>query len=75
MDLGFLKSSNDIIYGDLDEITPDHDKVSAEIEPEKKINESDMEISEIYGKDTDIDENSESDVCSESRDNEVIDKN
>ena len=36
MELVFLKSSNDIIYGYLDEITPDHDKVSGDIELEIK---------------------------------------
>ena len=44
MELGFLNSSNDIIYGDLDKIPPDQDKFYGEIEPEKKQNESDMEI-------------------------------
>ena len=42
MELGFLNSSNDIIYGDLDENLPDHDEISGEIEPEDKINDSDM---------------------------------
>ena len=31
MELGFIKSSNDIIYGELDEMTPDQEKVSGEI--------------------------------------------
>ena len=33
MELVFLNSSNGIIYGYLDEVQPDHDKVSGEIEP------------------------------------------
>ena len=52
MDLGFLKSSNVIIYGDMDEIMPDQDKVSGEIEPENKIKDYDMEISKGGGEDT-----------------------
>ena len=62
-ELGFLNSSNDIISGELDGILPDHDKVSGEIYPEKKTNESYMEIIEDDGKDTKEDENSKSDVC------------
>ena len=46
MELWFINSSNEIIYGELDEIPPDQDKVSGEIEPKNKINEYDMEISE-----------------------------
>ena len=42
--IGLLNSSNEIIYGDMDENQPDQDEFSGEIEPEKKINKSDMEI-------------------------------
>ena len=56
MGLGFLNYSNDNIYGDLDEIPPDHNEVSGYIEPEIKINDYDMEISEDAGKDTEEDE-------------------
>ena len=59
---GFIKSSNDIISGELDEIPPNHDKVSGEIESENKRNDSDMEISEDDGVDTQVDENREHDV-------------
>ena len=59
---GFIKSSNDIISGELDETPPNHDKVSGEIESENKINDSDMEISEDDGVDTQVDENREYDV-------------
>ena len=52
MELGFINSSNDIISGDIDEIPPDHGKVSGEIEPDKKINNSDVEMSKYYGEDT-----------------------
>ena len=55
MGLGFINYSNDIIYGDLNEITPDHNEVAGCIEPENKINDSDMEISEDAGKDTEED--------------------
>ena len=51
MDLVFLNLSNDIIYGDLDKISPYHDDFSGEIEPEKKRNDSDMEIREDGGED------------------------
>ena len=34
MELDFLNSSDDIIYGDLEEIPPDHEKYSGGIEPE-----------------------------------------
>ena len=37
MGLDVLKYSNDIIYGDLDEITTDHNKDSGYIELEKKM--------------------------------------
>ena len=63
MELGFLNSSNVIISGDMDEITPDQDKVSGEIEPENKIKDSDIEISEGRDEDTEVDEIRESDVC------------
>ena len=66
MELGFLDSSNNIISGDMDEIMPDHDKVSCEIEPENIINDSDMEINEDNGKDKEEDANRKSDVRSES---------
>ena len=62
MELDFLNSSYDIIYGDLDEITPDHKKVSGEIKPEKKRNDYDMEILEDDGEDKEEDTNRESDV-------------
>ena len=35
-ELGFLKKSNDIIYGELDEILPDNEEVSGKIEQENK---------------------------------------
>ena len=73
MELIFFNSSNDIISGDLDENPPDRDKVSGEVEQEKKINDSDIEISEYYGKDTEEDVNIKSDVCSESREHGVFD--
>ena len=63
MDLGFLKSSNVIIYGDMDEIMPDQDKVSGEIEPENKIKDYDMEISKGGGEDTEVDKIREFDAC------------
>ena len=66
MNLGFLNSSDDIISGDLGEIPPNCDKVSGEIEPEKKRNDSDMEIGEDYGKYTEVYANRKSDVWSES---------
>ena len=52
MELGFINSSNNIISGYLDEIPPDHNEVSGYIEPENKINDSYMELSEDSGKDT-----------------------
>ena len=58
MELIFFNSSNDIISGDLDENPPDRDKVSGEVEQEKKINDSDIEISEDGGEDSEVDENS-----------------
>ena len=70
MGLGFLNYSNDTIYWDLDEIPPDHNKVSGYIEPETKINDSDMEISEDAGKDTEEDEKKSYDAWSDSRDHE-----
>ena len=65
-DLGFLNSSNDIISGKLDEITPDHNKVSREIEPEEKRNSCDIGITEDGDKDTEEDKYIESGICSES---------
>ena len=62
MELGFLNSSNDIIYDEIDEIPPDNDNVSGKIEPENKINDYAMEMSEDDGKDIEQDPNSESDV-------------
>ena len=47
----------------MDEITPDQDKVSGEIEPENKIKDYEMEISEGGDEDTEVDEIRESDVC------------
>ena len=41
----------------------------------RKINDSDVEISEDYGQDTEVDANSESYVCSESGEQEGIDNN
>ena len=64
--LCFLYSSNDIISGELDKNLPGCKKVSGKIEPEKKINDSSIEISENDGNDTEVDENSEYGVCSES---------
>ena len=75
MELGFLNSSNDIISGDLDKTPPDHGKVSGEIEPEKKINDSDMEISEYGGDDTEVDSNSKYDIFSDSMEHEGFDHN
>ena len=65
IELGFTNSSNDTISGYLDEIIPDHDKVSRYKEPENKINDSVMEISEDNSKDTQVDANSKYDVFSE----------
>ena len=73
MELFFLNSSNDIISGDLDEITPNHNKVLGGIEPEKKRNDSDMEISEDDGEDIDEDANNKSDVRLESGEHEGFD--
>ena len=53
----------------MDEITPDNDKVSGELEGNATEHDSDMEISEDNDEDTEVDENSESDVCSKSGDN------
>ena len=73
MELGFLNSSNDIIYDEIDEIPPDNDKVTGNIEPENKINDYAMEMSEDDGKDIEQDPNSESDVWSEYTEHEVFD--
>ena len=54
----------------MDEITPDHNKVSEYIEQENKINDSDMEISEDSGKDTEEDGKKSYDAWSDSRDHE-----
>ena len=64
MELSFINSSNDIIYGGLNKILPDNDKVSGEIEPEKNIKYSDTEISEDDGDNTKEYENIKSDVRS-----------
>ena len=72
MGSGILNSSNDIIYGDMDEIPPDQDKVSGDIETENKINDYDMEISKDDGKDTEVYSNIKSDLCSVSRKHEVL---
>ena len=72
MGLGFLNYSNDIIYGDLDEILPDHNEVSGYIEPENKINVSDMEISEDADKDTVEDGKKSYDAWSEFRSMKVL---
>ena len=64
-ELGFLKSLNDIIYEYPDEILPDYDKVSREIETKKKRNESDLEIIENDNEDIEEDENSDHDICSD----------
>ena len=58
----------------MDEILPDQDEVLGEIETENKINESDMEISGDNGEDTEVDENSETDACSQSVYHEGLDK-
>ena len=64
--MGFLNSSNDIVSRDLGKIPPYHKEFSEEIELEKNRKESYMEISEDGGEDTEVDANSEFDVCSES---------
>ena len=70
MDLGFIKSPNEIIYWELDEIQPDQDKVSGGTELENKINEPDMEIRADDGKDSEVDADSETAVCSDYREKE-----
>ena len=65
MDLGFIKSPNEIIYWELDEIQPDQDKVSGGTELENKINEPDMEIRADDGKDSEVYADSETAVCSD----------
>ena len=74
-ELCFLKSSNDITVGGLDEIPHDCDEFSGEIEPKKKGNDSDMEISEDDGKDTEEYADSKSDVFSDYREHEGFDNN
>ena len=52
--------------GELDELSPYRDEFSGMIEPENKRNDSDMEIREDDGEDTEVDTDSKSDVFSES---------
>ena len=73
MGLGSLNSSNAIIFGYLNESAIAQYKVSGEMEPEKKRNESDMEIKKDDGEDTEVDKNSEYDACSESGEHEGLD--
>ena len=72
MELGFLNSSNDILSRYIDKIRPDKDEFSGEIEPEKKRNDSGMEISEDGGEYTEEDANSEYDLYSGSGEHEGL---